>query len=116
MEPNKRYLAIRLVSLKALVDFVSPAEDEHIYATVSFLKQRFSTPAYPAQTDIIFTDHESTFLFNITDGELHTKFDPTVLLKLDHSVHLTVCKQRKNEKPIVIGTKNIDWRHTLHTP
>jgi hypothetical protein len=29
---------------------------------------------------------------------------------------LTVCKQRKNEKPIVIGTKNIDWRHTLHTP
>ena len=45
LEPNKRYLAVRLVHLKALVDFVNPREDEYIYATVSFLKQRFSTGA-----------------------------------------------------------------------
>jgi len=27
---------------------------------------------------------------------------------------LTICKQRKNEKAIVLGTKNIDWRQILN--
>ncbi len=41
LEPNRRYLSVRLVHLRALVDFVNPRDDEFIYATVSFLKQRF---------------------------------------------------------------------------
>jgi hypothetical protein len=38
IEPNKRYLSVRLVHLKAFVDYVNPKEDEFIYATVSFLR------------------------------------------------------------------------------
>ena len=41
LEPNRRYLSCRIVGLRALVDFISPREDEFIYATVSFLRQRF---------------------------------------------------------------------------
>lgn len=37
-DPNRRYLHCRLVHLKALVDFISPKEDEFVYATLSFLK------------------------------------------------------------------------------
>ena len=48
LEPNKRYLSIRMVHLRALVDYVNPRDDEFIYATISFLKQRFQTGALPA--------------------------------------------------------------------
>lgn len=38
-----------------------------------------------------------------------------MLLKLNQLVHLTILKQRKNEKAIVIATKNLDWRAVLHS-
>ena len=41
IEPNRRYLSCRLVSIKALVDFINPTTatpDEYVFATVSFLK------------------------------------------------------------------------------
>ncbi len=50
-------------------------------------------------------------LFDFSD----TSFDPAMLLKLNQSVHLTILKQRKNEKAIVLGTKNLDWRTVLHS-
>lgn len=43
------------------------------------------------------------------------KFDPAMLLKLNQTVHVTLCKQRNNEKAVVLGTKNIDWRAVLHS-
>ena len=37
-----------------------------------------------------------------------------MLLKLKQPLHITVLKHRKNEKPVVLGTKNIDWRAVLY--
>jgi hypothetical protein len=37
-----------------------------------------------------------------------------MLLKLNQFVHITVIKQKKGEKAVVLGTKNIDWRPVLH--
>ena len=36
-----------------------------------------------------------------------------MLLKLNSPLHITILKQRKGEKPIVIGSKNLEWRHLL---
>lgn len=36
-----------------------------------------------------------------------------MLLKLNQPLHITILKHRKHEKPIVLGTKNIDWRAVL---
>lgn len=30
-------------------------------------------------------------------------------------IHVTILRQKKNEKAIVMGTKNIDWRSLLHS-
>lgn len=46
--PGRRYLSCRLVGLRALVEYVNPHEDDFIFATLSFLKQRFSTQATSA--------------------------------------------------------------------
>lgn len=106
---------MRLVHLKAFVDYVNPKEDEFIYATVSFLRQRFQTQAMPNSTEVYFPEEDASMLFEFSNGETAGLLDPTMLLKLNHSVHLTVLKQKKNEKAIVLGTKNIDWRAVLHS-
>jgi hypothetical protein len=54
---------VRLVHLKAFVDYVNPKEDEFIYATVSFLRQRFQTQAISASTEIIFSEEDASMLF-----------------------------------------------------
>jgi hypothetical protein len=116
LEPNKRYLSIRMVHLRALVDYVNPREDEFIYVTISFLKQRFQTGALPAQAEVAFSEDDGSFLFDFSHDEAGVlKFDPAMLLKLNQTVHLTICKQRKNEKAVVLGTKNLDWRAVLHS-
>ena len=63
IEPNRRYLSVRLVHLKAFVDYVNPKEDEFIYATVSFLRQRFQTQAVPASTEVLFPEEDASMLF-----------------------------------------------------
>ena len=66
----------------------------------------------------MFTEEDGSFLFDFAHGESETsagKFDPTLLLKLNQMIHLTILKQKKNEKAIVIGTKNLDWRALLHS-
>lgn len=35
-------------------------------------------------------------------------------MKLNVPLHLSVLKHRKNERPIVLGTKNIEWRQILY--
>jgi hypothetical protein len=36
-----------------------------------------------------------------------------MLMKLNCPLHITILKHRKNEKAVVIGTKNLEWRHLL---
>lgn len=36
------------------------------------------------------------------------------MLKLNFPIHFTILRHRKNEKPVVLGTKNVDWRSLLY--
>lgn len=84
IEPNKRYLSVRLVSIRALVDFLSPKDDEFIYCSISFLKQRFQTPAVSAAAELYFSEEEGSFLFDIDDlSSKSAMIDPSLLLKLN---------------------------------
>ena len=85
---------MRLVHLKAFVDYVNPKEDEFIYATVSFLRQRFQTLAIQASTEVIFSEEEASMLFEFqsADGGDLGRLDPSMLLKLNHQVHVTILK------------------------
>ena len=69
----------------------------------------------PNSTEVYFPEEDASMLFDFSNGETAGLLDPTMLLKLNHSVHLTLLKQKKNEKAIVLGTKNIDWRAVLHS-
>ena len=57
---------------------------------------------------------DETFLFEFVGDNEEVKFDPTMLLKLNQPIHVTVLKHRTNEKPVVLGVKNIDWRPSLY--
>ena len=101
-----------------MVEMVTAREDEFVYATVSFLKQRFQTEAYPAGTDIVFGEEDGCMMFEFGQNEgerIGNSMDPAMLLKLNQHIHVTILKQRKNEKAIVLGTKNLDWRAVLHS-
>ncbi len=115
LEPNRRYLSIRLVSVRALVDFITPKEDEFIYCSISFLRQRFQTPAVAAAAELHFNEEEGGFLFDIDETSRSAMIDPALLLKLNQSIHLTILKQKKHEKAVVLGSKNLDWRAVLHS-
>lgn len=110
MDPNKRFLSCRVVQGKAFVDFVSAKDDEFISITVSFLKNRFSTQLVNVSTDPFF---DEAFVFELQGENENIRFDPSMLLKLNQPLHITILKQKKNEKPVVIGTKKIDWRSLL---
>ncbi len=58
---------------------------------------------------------DSNFVFEFTGENINTKFDASMLLKLNQPVHFTILKHRKNEKPVVIGTKSVEWRHILYS-
>ena len=79
--------------------------------TVSFLKNRFTTAIVPCSSDPVF---DETFMFEFVGDNEEVKFDPTMLLKLNQPIHITILKHRTNEKPVVLGTKNLDWRPALH--
>jgi hypothetical protein len=54
-------------------------------------------------------------VFEFTGENINTKFDASMLLKLNQPLHFTILKHRKNEKPVVIGTKSVEWRHILYS-
>ena len=110
LDPNKRYLAVRLVSLKSLVDFVNARDDEYVYVTISFLKNRAQSKVMPASTDLVF---DEDYVFEFEGEQERIKFDSSTMLKLKQPLHVTVLKKRASEKPVVIGSKNVEWRHTL---
>ena len=53
-------------------------------------------------------------MFEFVGDNEEVKFDPSMLLKLNQPIHVTILKHRTNEKPVVLGTKNIDWRPALY--
>lgn len=111
LDPNKRYLACTVVRGSAFVDFVNVRPDEHLQVTVSFLKNRFHTKLQQCSSDPVF---DETFMFEFVGDNEYIKFDSSMLLKLNQPLHVTVLKHRKNEKPVVLGTKTLDWRPCLY--
>jgi len=111
LDPNKRYMGVHLVKGTCFADFVNPRDDEHLQVTASFLKNRFHSKIVPVSTDPVFDD---TFMFEFVGENDKIRFDASMLLKLNQPIHLTILKHRKNEKPVVLGTKNIDWRALLY--
>lgn len=85
--------------------------DESLSISVSFLKSRFHTKVVQCSTDPIF---DETFMFEFVGDQENIKFDASMLLKLNQPVHITILKHRKNEKPVVLGTKCLDWRSLLY--
>ena len=110
LDQNKRYLSVTVVKGSAFVDYVNVHPDEHIQITVSFLKQRCETKLVQSSTDPVF---EETFMFEFVGEDESIRFDASMLLKLNTPLHLTILKHKKNEKPVVLGTKNLDWRSLL---
>ena len=111
LDPNKKYLSCTILKGNAFVDFVNVRPDEYLSVTVSFLKNRFSTQQVLCSTDPVF---DETFMFEFVGDNEQIMFDPQMLLKLNQPLHITILKHRKNEKPVVLGTKNIDWRAVLY--
>jgi hypothetical protein len=58
---------------------------------------------------------DETFIFEFEGEHGTSKFDASLMLELSQPLHLTILRHRKNEKPVVIGTKNIDWRSLLQS-
>jgi hypothetical protein len=100
------------VNARAFVDFVNPRDDEHVSVAISFLKNRFHTKHTRAGCEMAF---DETFIFEFEGEHGTSKFDASLMLELSQPLHLTILRHRKNEKPVVIGTKNIDWRSLLHS-
>lgn len=111
LDPHKRYLACTVVRGSAFVDFVNVRPDEQLSISVSFLKSRFHTKLLTCSSDPIF---DETFMFEFVGDNENIRFDPSMLLKLKQPLHITVLKHRNNEKPVVLGTKDVDWRPTLY--
>ncbi len=44
-DPNRKYLSVKLVHCRAFVDFINAKEDDYIYMSLSFLRQRFQSQA-----------------------------------------------------------------------
>ena len=110
LDPNKRHLCCNLVEARAFVDFVNPRDDEHISIAISFLKERYHSKHVRAACEMSFGD---TFVFEFEGEHGNSKFDSSLMIQLNQPLHLTILRHRKNEKPVVIGTKNIDWRLLL---
>lgn len=96
---------------KAFVDFVNPREDEYISISLTFLKNRYHSKFVAAECEFNF---DESFLFDFDSDNSNSKIDSSILLKLNSPIHLTILRHRKNEKPVVIGTKNIEWRKLLY--
>lgn len=43
LDPSRRYMSLKIVHLKAFIDFMNAKDDEYVFVTVSFLHQRFQT-------------------------------------------------------------------------
>lgn len=110
LDPNKRYLSLNVASGRAFVGFVNPRDDEHLSVSFSFLKNRFHSKHVRAGCEFDFNE---TFIFEFEGDHSSSKFDSSALLKLNQPVHICVLRHRKNERPVVIGTKNLDWRALL---
>jgi hypothetical protein len=111
LDPNKRYMSLTVVKGSAFADFVNVRSDESLSIAVSFLKNRYHTRQVQCSTDPVY---DETFLFEFVGDNENIKFDAATLLKLNQPIHITILKHRKNEKAVVLGTKQIEWRSLLY--
>ena len=111
LEKDKRYLSVNVVHGVAFVDFVNPRDDEEISIAVSFLKNRYMTKKVQANCEFNLGE---TFIFELEGDFAPKAFDASLLLKLNQKIHLTILRHRSGEKPVVIGTTNLDWRSVLY--
>ena len=111
LDPNKRYMSCTVVRGSAFVDFVNERSDESISVAVSFLKQRYHTRMVQCSSMPAF---DETFVFEFAGDNDRIKFDAQVLLKLQQPLIITILKHRRNERAVVMGTKQIEWRSLLY--
>lgn len=110
MDPTRRYLSCNIAYGKAFVDFVNPREDDTISIAVSFLKHRYHTKKVRAGVEFAINE---TFIFEFEGADEKGLFDSTLLMKLNQPLHLTILRHRGGARPVVIGTKMLDWRSLL---
>lgn len=115
LDPTRRYLSCNLAHGKAFVDFVNPRDDDMISIAVSFMKARYHTKKVRAGVEFAFNE---TFIFEFEGADERGVYDPALLLKLSQPwqryIHLTILRHRGAGRPVVIGTKNLDWRPLLY--
>ena len=78
---------------------------------MEFIKKRFHTKLVPASCEFNLNE---CFSFDFDTENTNTKIDSSILIKLNSPIHMTILRHRKNEKSVVIGTKNIEWRKLLY--
>ena len=104
MDPNKRYLAIKITKGSAFVDYIHPREDEYLKISVSFLDHRYSSELIPCSTDPVF---DLSISFEVPG------IDPLSLLNLKSPLIIVLQKQSREDRPVVISTEKVDWRDIL---
>lgn len=109
-DPNKRHIQCQIVNGRAFVDFVNPRDDEYVSLSISFMRNRYHTKKVRAGCELEFNE---TFILEFEGQSGNVKFDASKMIQLNVPIHLTILRHRKNEKPVVLGTKNLDWRHVL---
>ena len=72
---------------------MNPRDDEHISVAISFLKNRYHTKRVRAGVEFTFNE---TFVFEFEGDQANSKFDASLLLKLNQPLHLTILRHRKN--------------------
>ena len=109
VEPNKRYLLLKLQYGKAFLDFMSESNPPAtLQIHVCFLRQRFSSRKVPCSVEPTF-DESFLLSLNSPDG---TCVDLNSLVQLYSPIHLVVVKEQSNHCE-VLATKSIEWRLLL---
>jgi len=111
VQPNNRYILMKLQYGKAFVDFVGrEVAGATFQLHIQFLQQRFASKKVPCSAEPVFDD---SFLLNLSTPESGS-VDFSSLVKLSSPIHVVLVKEI-NGKREVIATKNIEWRLMLCT-
>lgn len=106
VEPNKRYLLLKLQYGKAFLDFVGDEEQPaSLQIHISFLRQRFSSRKVKCTVEPVF-DEAFLLSFSPPDG---SSVELVTLVKLQSPIHIVVIKEQAGRKEI-LAVKAVDWR------
>ena len=90
--------------------FVEANEDEYLSFTLGFRDQRHTTKMIKAAP---YLEVNESFTFQFVDKDDPVELFPANLLNINEPIQVTVLLHTKNEKPYVLGIKNIEWRQVL---